>query len=163
MHPDELIRIVRLAIKNRPFESPEIKQVLMNANVGSPLGVYTSRGELSYWLVPLLLGEKACGFASLDLKGKVMRMGVFGGTLNEKNRWIDKDYFESPPLWQLNELKKKYPGYSLSEPLFSFDGSPVRFAWLIKVESENENIFYAFFSPGGWYEKQTLIEPGDTE
>ena len=163
MQASELINIVRLAKKNWLLDSPEIKQVLRNTKIGSPRGVFTPHGELSYWLVPLLVGRMACGFASIDTIGKILRLGLFGASLNEKEKWIDMNYFILPPKDQLDLLKQKYPGYSLSKPLFSYDTEPSRFAWLVKVISKKETLSYAFFLPGMWYEKKSLSSPKDIE
>lgn len=145
------------------LDTPEMKDLLMFAKVGSPACVYTPVGEPSYWFIPLITERKACGFASLDLNGKFIRNGIFGASSNDKNSWIEVNYFEEPPKLQLAELHNKYSGYNLSIPVFSFDGNPSRFAWLVKVYNKNIIMSYIFITPGAWYENKLFTDSNDRD
>ena len=156
MLPDRIIETVRSARNKWPFDVPEIKNIIVQSKIGIPKRVHTPQGKLSYWLVPLLSGDKVSGFAVVNLTGELLRLGVFGKTFGHRENWIAETYFQFPPKQQLDELKQKYPEHSLSDPLFTFDGASTKFAWLIKVKWKGKAISYAFILPDNWYEKGSL-------
>lgn len=162
MKKRQIQNIVREEWIKWSIDVPEIKDLLVFAKVGSPVCVYTPEGEPSYWFVPLISEQKVCGFASIDLNGKLIRNGIFGASSNDKNSWIEINYFNEPPKLLLTEIHDKYSGFNLSNPIFSFDGNPSRFAWLVKTRGKNNKV-NIFITPGAWYVNKLFNNSKDRE
>jgi hypothetical protein len=109
-------------------------------------------------MVLFTVQDMACGFGHVDLNGQVTRIGIFGGSAGDRSAWIPVSYFMNPPPEILAEIESHYSGATLSEPIFSYDRSPARWAWMLKITREDAAPMAAFISPGGWYERR-LDEP----
>ncbi len=147
MADKELDRIRQLA-KNAQANSPSSED-LAEAECADPILVSHPGGEPAFWLVPFLRGDMAAGFATVTLEGKVERVGSFGSGPDDRDSWIPAEYFLKPPAALLNEVRKKYAGSSLSDPLFTYDRSPLRWGWRIEVEQTRGDV--VFVSPSDWY------------
>jgi hypothetical protein len=102
--------------------------------------------------VPLTQENKAVGYVKLDLNLKVSQISFFGGAANDKESWINAEFFRGPPKNVIEEIQSQYPDMKMSEPYFSFNHTPAKWGWKIKLTNQHEII--AFISPAGW-KKQT--------
>lgn len=124
---------------------------LRDAEIGAPLLAGDDDGVPAFWLVPLLHGDRACGYARVDLGGRVAQVGTFGAGTHDTAAWPPAHYFSAPPQQFVDEVRLRHPGAPLGAARFSFDTSPARWAWRIAIGDAAETI--AYLSPGGWYEK----------
>jgi hypothetical protein len=149
-----IIRAVEAARRESPIIDDVIFSVLKDSKVGSPVMVFTPAGEPSFWIVPLLIGKLACGFATVKLSGKVIKMGIFGSSPRDRSSWIDESFFRQIPLETLKEIETKFSSFIISEPFFSYDSNQTKWAWMLKVGIKAKFEFIVFVTPGGWYERQ---------
>ena len=152
---------VTVARKQSPAREDPAHSAVRRARVGSPAQVYTPAGTPAFWLVPLLVGDLACGFAHVDLAGQVIRVGTFGAGPEDRASWISAAFFEAPPAGVLSEIRFKYSGANLSEPLLSYDANPVRWAWRLEVIDAGRLAAEVFVTPSGWHERKP--GPGQDE
>lgn len=145
---------VEAARKRPPAADDTSFQYLQRAKVGSPVLVYTPGGEPLFWIVPLLVKTSACGFARVELSHKVTQMGIFGSGPEDQSSWIDATYFRRPSPETLATIQARYADFQMSEPVFSYDTSPSKWAWRIEMREGGEIKFIIFIAPHGWYEKQ---------
>jgi hypothetical protein len=142
---------VDLSRNQAPYSFDSQFEMLRQAKIGSPILVKSPQGEPSFWMVPLLVGEMACGFAAVDLRGQVSRMGIFGGGAKDRAAWVKAEFFNTPPDNALAEIAEKYPGFQLSKPEFSYDGSPARWGWMVLATREGVLPATIMITPGGWF------------
>lgn len=119
--------------------------------MATPLMVRSSDGKEAYWFVPLLMGTKACGFARIEKNLKISELGLFGGSPEDQGSWIDASFFERPPPEDIDSIKARYPGTEMSEPIFSYDQSPAKWGWMVKLNDGRR--ITVFVTPAGWYEQ----------
>ncbi len=147
----ETIRKAADAARNQP---PVIDDrnfaALRTARAASPVRVYSPAGELSFWMVPFLVKSLACGFACLDLSGKVMRLGIFGSAPEDRASWVEASFFKKPPPGVLSEIRAKYSGFEISKPILSYAASPAKWGWKVEVRNRSKSII--FITPSGWFE-----------
>ena len=141
------------SIRNNPMFS-----AAMGAEIGTPAMVQTPEGKEAFWLVPMLRGAFACGFARVELSHKVSQIGIYGSGPEDYASWIDASFFEKPPSRLLDAIRSRYLWMKISEPILSYDKTPARWAWRIGIEDNVKTI--VFITPGGWYEQASK---GDTD
>ena len=124
-----------------------------HAEIGSPSMVYTPEGEPAFWIVPLLIENRACGFARVDMSGKVTQIGTFGSGPKDYVSWIDVAFFENPPSEMLAAIRTQHPELEMSEPILSYDTSPLKWAWRLEMRKEGEIKIIVYVAPHGWYER----------
>ena len=139
-----------------PTRSNPAFSAVMRAEIGSPAMVYTPEGKEAFWLVPILVGESACGFARVERSHKVSQIGIFGSGPEDRPSWIDASFFEKPPSEVLDAVRTRYEGLTISEPVLSYDKTPAKWAWRVAIEDRVKTV--VFISPGGWYEQ---VSKGD--
>lgn len=140
-----------------PIRSNPMFAAVMHAGIGSPAMVHTPEGKEAFWLVPILVGDSACGFARVELSHKVSQIGIFGSSPEDRPSWIDASFFEKPPSEILAAIRTRYSGLTISEPVLSYDKTPAKWAWRIEIGDKVKTI--VFIAPGGWYEQ---VSEGDT-
>lgn len=160
--PQEVADIVRRAMGQPPYNGDKQLVLLYMAEIGEPVLVGTPEGMSSYWLVPMLIGDMACGFATVNLTGNVTRLGIFGGAPTDQAAWVKADFFRRPPAEILDEIAGRYPGWTISPPVFSYDMSPARWGWMVRLTRSEAAPVLIFITPGGWYE-QYAAPPGNFE
>lgn len=151
---ETIIKAVEAARKQSHIVTDEKFSLLIKAKVGSPIMVYKPEGEPAFWLVPLLVNDMACGFAQVELSSQVSKIGIFGSTPNDSQSWIKASFFQEPPSETMKEIQSAFPEDTISEPVFSFDVSPARWAWVLKIKSKTDVMSSVFITPGGWYKRQ---------
>lgn len=124
---------------------------LREAKIGDPALVRSADGAPAFWLVPFESGDRACGFARVELSGRAAQVGIFGAGADDRANWPPAEFFRHPPAGVLEELRAKHPGVPLAAPVLSYDGSPAKWAWRICIGSPPARV--AYVTPGGWYEK----------
>ena len=117
--------------------------------VADPVAVRDAADETVLWLVPLLRGDRAAGFVTLTTAGRVQRVGTFGSGPRDSASWIPAAWFAAPQADMLAEVRARYPGSNLSEPVFSFDRVPDRWGWRVRVGPPAGQT--VFIGPRGWY------------
>jgi len=120
---------------------------LVRAEAGAPVLARSPEGTQAFWIVPLEAGRQAPGFARVGLDGRVAQIGRFGAA-------TDAAFFEGPPAAVLDEIRASHPTAPLSQPQLSYDGSPAKWAWLVKVGEPATR--FVFVTSGGWYERPAL-------
>jgi hypothetical protein len=146
-----LVRAAEKAIGESPVKGDPKFAALRAARPGKPVQVRTSEGEEAYWLVPLLIGDKACGFVQVERDLRVSRVGIFGASPEDRGSWIGASFFEKPPLEAINSIKARYPGMRMSAPFFSYDRSPSKWGWMVRLRDGGQ--ITVFINPAGWYER----------
>jgi hypothetical protein len=124
---------------------------LREAAAGDAALVYSPAGDPAFWLVPFESGDRACGFARVELSGRVSQVSVFGAGAADRASCPPAEFFRRPPARVLDEVRAKHPGRTLGEPVLSYDATPAKWAWRIPVDGPAGSVVYA--TPGGWYEK----------
>jgi hypothetical protein len=148
---ERIRRAVAAEIERAPVLTDPLMGALRNAVVGEPVLARTADDEPAFWLVPIEAGDRACGFARVELSGRVAQVGRFGGGSDDTQSWPKANFFREPPVRFLNEIRAKYPGLRLTKPVLSYDGSPAKWAWRIGIGEPVNSI--AYVSTGGWYER----------
>lgn len=143
-------------MNKRPIIDDPKFTAVRKATVGTPLMVRRVDGKEEYWFVPLLTGDKANGYAQVEKNLKVSQLVVFGATPEDRGSWIDRSFFEKPRLDVINSIKARYPKMEMSEPFFSYDTSPAKWGWMVRLKDGRE--IAVFISPSGWHE-HTEREP----
>ena len=118
---------------------------LCGAVVGDPVLARSPRGAPAFWLVPLLVGNHAGGFARVDLSCRVAQIGRFGAGPRDRASWPEAAFFREPPPECLTRLQVRHAGQPMSKPTFSYDGSPAKWAWRTAVGQPVTTV--AFISP----------------
>jgi hypothetical protein len=155
---EQIRKIVEEERKKTWIVSNNAFSKLVSAKIGSPVQMVTTQGEPVFFFVPLQQGKFTCGFALLDKTGKVLKIGIFGSSADDKESWIESGYFKRPPKRFVEEIKKKYVKFELSKPVFSFDTNPSKWSWLVKLNKNGSTIQLIFISPNGWYIKKPGTE-----
>ena len=122
-----------------------------SARLGSPVPVLAPDGSVAFYLVPLVVDHRACGFARVEPSLRVSQLGIFGGHADDESAWIDEDYFARPPARLLDEVLAAYPGSMLSAPVFSYDRTPARWGWRVEVVRGGAPVEVVFIGPTSWY------------
>lgn len=144
---------IETARKRSPVADDTKFLALKDSEVGSPAMVYTPEGEPAFWLVPFLVKDSACGFARIELSHKISQIGIFGSSPEDHLSWINATFFEKPPPEILAEIRTRYLGLIISEPVLSYDKSPSKWAWRIEIRKGDKIESIIFITPGGWYER----------
>ena len=121
------------------------------ASANNPIMVKDNEGKDAFLLVPLISGKKAVGFVRLEKNLKVSQVSIFGASAADEESWIDASFFDTPPSEVINSIRVRYPDMEMSEPVFSFDKSPAKWGWAIKLS--NKRKIEVFVAPSGWHEK----------
>jgi len=108
-------------------------------------------GAPAFWIVPLVAGTRVPGFARVEPNGRVAQIGHFGAAGDDPCVWPEAAFFEGPSATVMNEIRAKHSTASISQPQLSYDGSPAKWAWLVKVGDPATR--FIFVTPGGWYER----------
>lgn len=124
---------------------------LRRAVVGAPVLARSPGGAPAFWIVPLKAGTRVPGFARVELNGRVAQIGRFGASADDSSAWPAAAFFQGPPATVMNEIRAKHSTAPLSQPQLSYDGSPAKWAWLVKVGDPATRFIYV--TPGGWYER----------
>ena len=140
-------RIRELAARARD-NSPWCEN-LADTRVTEPVLVRDPEGEPTFWLVPFLRDDMAVGFATVTLEGVVQQVGTFGSGCADRGAWIPASYFWRPPEKLLSEIRERYSESTLSNPSFSYDRSPSRWAWRLGVDPPNGDV--VFVAPRDWH------------
>lgn len=150
--PDEPARIARAvtAALRRAGSGDATSRTLRAARVDEPALVRAPTGEPAFWLVPLVVGDLACGYARVELDGRVAQLSQFSAGEADRSALPHASFFRQPPAPQLAEMRAQHPRAALAEPLLSYDGSPAKWAWRIAI---GDGARVAYVLPGGWYEK----------
>lgn len=131
------------------------------AAAGEPALVVSPGGEAAFWLVPLVVGKAACGYARVELSGRVSQIGCFGQGGGDRGGWLLATFFQRVPAAMLREIRERYGRESLSSPVLSYDGTPAKWAWRMLVGDPPRAEVYV--SPGGWYERAVGPRPAGFE
>ncbi|NTW69548.1 MAG: hypothetical protein HGB23_06805 [Chlorobiaceae bacterium] len=151
----EIIReIAGRAREQSPLVNDGKFTLLRKAKVGTPAMVYSPEGVSAFWLVPFLSGDLACGIAQVELSGQVAKIGIFGSTSHDSMSWINASFFKEPPSEILEKIHSVFSRDVVSDPVFSFDTSPSRWAWMLTIKSEGTASFKVFITPGSWYKRE---------
>ena len=134
-----------------PVSTDPAMSDLREAVVGDPVLARSPHGTPAFWLVPLLLGTHAGGFARVDLSCRVTQIGRFGAGPKDHASRPEAAFFRQPPPGPLAQLQDRHAGQPMTKPVFSYDGSPAKWAWRIAVGQPVTTV--AFITPGGTYEK----------
>jgi hypothetical protein len=126
---------------------------LRAAEVGAPILARAPEGAPAFWIVPLTAEKRAAGFARVELNGHVAQIGRFGDPADERTAGLAADFFEGPPMTVMNEIRARHSSVPFSHPQLSYDGSPAKWAWLVKIGDPATRL--VFVTPGGWYERPT--------
>lgn len=154
--PDRIARAVTAALRLAGSGDATIR-TLRAARVDEPALVRTPTGEPAFWLVPLVAGDLACGYARVELDGRVAQLSQFGAGEGDRSAWPQAEFFRRPPAPRLAEIRAQHPGAAWAEPLLSYDGSPAKWAWRIAI---GDGARVAYVLPGGWYEKPASGQRG---
>jgi len=153
LNPEKIKEIAGRAREQSPLVNDEKFTLLRKAQVGNPAMVYSPEGTSAFWLVPFLSGDLVCGIAQVELSGQVAKIGIFGSAPDDSMSWMNASYFKEPPAEILKKIESVYSRDNVSDPVFSFDRSPSRWAWMLTIKSEGKESFKVFITPGSWYKR----------
>jgi hypothetical protein len=146
-----VLKAVEEALNEYPVSDDLNFTTLRKSNAKNPIMVKNDEGKDAFWLVPLINGKKAFGFVRLEKNLRVSQVGIFGASATDQESWLDASFFDRPPSEAIKSIKVRYPDMAISEPVFSFDRSPAKWGWIIKLS--NKHKIEVFVSPSGWHEK----------
>jgi hypothetical protein len=106
-------------------------------------------GTPAYWIVPFYLGARACGFARIDLMGRVSGVATFGSGPADSANWPEVAFFERPPAALVTDARTRYRDLKLERASLSYDGNPSKWGW--RIESGQDDRTLVFITPAGWY------------
>jgi len=140
---DELLLTLRHDL-NLPDE------IIMEAELGTPLPVTDIEGDPSYWLVPIQTEKYLLGYIRLGLGGKLLAYGKYGQGAK---------IHEFPPLAYISKDAADYAIKStfgskyrdIPESQLVHDGPPERIAWLARGTTKNRQTALLFWSFGTTY------------
>jgi hypothetical protein len=144
-------KAVKKSISEPPISDDPKFAAVKKAIIGIPLKVKSENKKESYWLVPLLIGDKACGFAQVEKDLRMSTVGLFGASAEDRESWIEASFFERPPPEAINSIKARYSEMEMSNPFFSYDKSPAKWGWMVRLKNSREVTI--FINPAGWYEQ----------
>lgn len=144
-------RAVATALWRSPVVDDPTMAALRGAIAGAPVLVRSPGGAPAFWIVPLEAGTRASGFARVELNGRVAQIGHFGAAATDSSAWPEATFFEGPSATAMKEIRARHSTASISQPQLSYDGSPAKWAWLVKVGDPATR--FIFVTPGGWYER----------
>ena len=148
---NSVFKAVEKALNEHPVSDDLKFATVRKANASNPIIVKDDEGKDVFWLVPLISGKKAVGFVRLEKNLRVSQVGIFGASAADQESWIDASFFDRPPSEVINSIRDRYPDMEMSEPVFSFDKSPAKWGWVIKLS--NKHKIEVFVAPSGWHEK----------
>jgi hypothetical protein len=125
------------------------------ASIGEPLLVHDLAKRPSYWLVPVLLGEKVVGFVRVSQDGGVEAIGSYcrdRSRLAECPDWvthITSDEAERRARPRLDTASDEVA----SPPVYVHDGPPGREAWLVETSAHGQPVRRLFLTASGMYER----------
>jgi hypothetical protein len=146
-----VLKAVKKALNTHPVSDDLNFVTVRKANASNPVIVKDDEGKDAFWLVPLLSGEKAVGFVRLEKNLRVSQVGIFGASAADRESWVDASFFDRPPSEVINSIRVRYPDMEMSEPVFSFDKSPAKWGWVIRLSNKRKIV--VFVAPSGWHEK----------
>jgi len=153
---DEALAAARREIKSAIFQKDPMLAPWSDSSLGQPVLVRTVFRQPSYWLVPMLLQERAVGFVRVLETGKVAAVGVHcrdpsqiaacpatitGIDAEEAGRRVQTRVHP-----ELGEMPMA--------PVFVHDGPPGREAWLIEVLKDDKPTRWIFVTPAFSYERR---------
>jgi hypothetical protein len=150
--PGDVKRIrqaVEREISRAPVSGDPSMPALRECTVGEPALVRSADGASAFWLVPFEIGDRACGFARVELSGRIAQVSQFGAGADDRASWPQAEFFRRPAARVLDDIRAKHPGLALAEPVLSFDGSPAKWAWRVAINDSAA----VYITPRGWYEK----------
>jgi len=151
----EAIQIAKKEIKSVLEERDPMFTLWKNFSLGQAVLVSDIFKKPSYWLIPVIVHERCVGFVRVMGSGSVDAIGtscrnvediqscpttVTGITKKEATQSVQKEY----------HLEKNE---TLSEPVFVYDGSIGREAWLIEVLQDKNVVQWIFVTAGGVYKR----------
>jgi hypothetical protein len=123
------------------------------AGIGEPVPVRTVTGRRSYWLVPVAAESRAIGFVRVSLDGRVMAVGALyrdPGRL-EKAPAVVTGITASEARDRIADVLE--PGATADDPIYVYEGSPGREAWMVAIRRPGHASRYFFVTAGGSYER----------
>ncbi len=124
---------------------------LRGVEAGAPVLARSPGGTPAFWIVPLEAGTRVLGFARVELNSRVAQIGHFGASADDPSTSPEAAFFQGPPATAMKEIRAKHSTAPISQPQLSYDGSPAKWAWLVKVGDPATR--FIFVTPGGWYER----------
>lgn len=131
---------------------------LSKTTPGNPVPLFDAQQRQQYWLIPFLLSDRVRGLAIFDLTGRLISHGVLTPNVTDEIQLMSKTFFEAVPSQALDEIRQEYGGFRCTPPFLSYDETPRRWAWLLRLEQETGQQRSIFIGPQGWYEKRNIGE-----
>ena len=156
-------QVVEAARQQPPVGEDATFQYVKKAKIDTPVLVRTPEGQSAFWIVPFLVKGSACGFARVELSHEVSQIGIFGSGPDDHASWIDAEFFVKPPLEVLTVIQSRYPRLEITDPFFSYDRSPSKWAWRLEIRKKGEIKSIVFITPHGWYEVEPDKEKTELE
>lgn len=152
---EDILKLVRQEIGQGLHDS---FPTLSKTTPGNPVPLFNRQQSHQYWLIPFLLNDRVRGLAVFDLTGRLISHGVLTPNVTDEIHLISKTFFEAVPSQALDEIRKEYGGFHYTPPFLSYDETPRRWAWLLRLETETAGQRSIFIGPQGWYEKRDTRE-----
>ncbi len=124
-----------------------------NVVVGEPVLVRDLHGRPGYWLVPFLSEGRLVGFARITGAGEVAAIGALSGAP------VVTGITSVQALERVKTSLNFDVDERLAEPVFVYDSSPGREAWLIETSKSGRPWRWIFVTPTFIYERRAGIEP----
>jgi hypothetical protein len=115
--------------------------------------VHTVWGRPSYWLVPILVEERAVGFARVLPTGRLADLGVFRSHSGEIGDYPAVVTHITADEARSNAADTLQPGEKASQPVFVHDGPLGREAWLVETQKKGRPNRWIFVTEAGCYDR----------
>jgi len=152
---EDILQLVQQEIRQGLHDS---FPMLSKTTPGNPVPLFDAQQMQRYWLIPFLLSDRVRGLAILDLTGRLVSHGVLTPNVTDEIQLMTKTFFEAVPSKALEEIRQEYGGFRFTPPFLSYDDTPRRWAWLLRLEKETAEQRSIFIGPQGWYEKRDPSE-----
>lgn len=124
------------------FKSGIVENTMVNANgnVEMPIRIFSPERKPVSWFVGVTMKNKLVGFMQFNTELGLMRYSTFlhqSSTLDDCP--LAKVWLDSKTILDLAK-KRASLGEELMEPVLSYDKSPTRIAWTVKVKEKGRKV-----------------------
>jgi len=148
-------QVAKKEIQDVLKEKDSIFSLWGNPFLGQAVLVRDTFKNPSYWLVPVIVHERVVGFVRVMGSGSVDAIGTSCRDVEDIQSCptiVTGITKEAATLFAQKECHLE-KNETLRDPIFVYDGSIGREAWLVEVEQDKNVVRWIFVTAGGVYER----------
>ncbi len=152
---EKVSQIAKKEINSILAEQDPMFALWNNYSLGRAVLVRDVLKKPSYWLVPVVVHERCVGFVRILGSGSVDAIGTSCRDVEDIQSCptVVTSITKQAALHLVQEECQLKKIETLTEPIFVYDGSIGREAWLVEVEQNTKVIRWIFVTIGGVYER----------